>query len=123
MTTPENRLLFLFNPDINGRNAWDSTLGYQADRIYKEFPCVVLGLPGNRIKCDLYTYVDALGPYNKLHIRSKLLGPFFMVYGFTNPVPQGIDIQVYLPGIKTSTNVGADAMVSFSILQETPGDT
>jgi hypothetical protein len=46
-----------------------------------------------------------------------------MVYGFTNNVPLNIDIQVYLPGIKTSTHVGADAMVGFSILQETPGDT
>ena len=35
MTTPENRLLFQFNPDLNGRNAWHSTLGYEANRIYK----------------------------------------------------------------------------------------
>jgi hypothetical protein len=123
MTTPENRLLFQFNPDVNGRNAWHSTLGYQPNRIYKDFPCVIsVNVVGDKIKCDLYTYVNTLGPYNKLHIRSKSTGPFIMVYGFLNPAIN-VDIQVYLPGIKTSTSVGADAMVSFSILQETPGDT
>ena len=117
MSTPEERLLFQFVPDNNGRNAWHPTLGYASDRIYKEFPCIVINSPGLRIKCDLYTYVNTVGPYNKLHIRSRSLGPFFMVYGFTNAIPVGTNIQIYFPGIKTSNQIGAKAIVSFSILQ------
>lgn len=123
MTTPEERLIFLFKSDSAGRNAWHSTLGYTADRIYKEFPCVVVNMPGLKIRCDLYTYVNTVGPYNKLHISSRLLGPFIMVYGFQNAIAIGQNIQIYLPGIKLSGQVGAQAIVSFSILQETPGDT
>lgn len=104
-------------PDSFGRSAWHSTLGYVADKIYKEFPCVVVGLPGQRIKCDLYTYVNTVGPYNKLHINSKSLAPFIMLYGFVTPVPTGSNIQIYLPGIKLSNNLSAGAVVSFSILQ------
>lgn len=117
MTTPEGRMIFQFMPDSFGRSAWHPTLGYSADKIYKQFPCVVVGLPGLRIKCDLYTYVNTVGPYNKLHINSKSLTPFIMLYGFTNPVPTGSNIQIYLPGIKLSNNLDAGAVVSFSILQ------
>lgn len=111
-------------PDpVSGMNAWHATLGFDADKIYKEFPCVVVGFTGLRIRCDLYTYVNSLGPYNKLHIRSKQTVPFIMVYGFEQPIPVGSTIKIYFPGIKLSNSVGADALVSFSILQETPGDT
>jgi hypothetical protein len=84
---------------------------------------VIVGLPGLRIKCDLYTYVNTVGPYNKLHINSKSLAPFITVYGFTTPVTIGSSISIYLPGLKLSNQVGANAVVSFSILQETPDDT
>jgi hypothetical protein len=73
-------------------------------------------MPGLKISCDLYTYVNVIGPYNKLHIRSKSLAPFIMVYGFQT-VPTGSNIQLYFPGIKLSGQTGANAMVSFSILQ------
>ncbi len=116
MITPEERFIFHFIPDSTGRNAWHHTVGYDEDRIYKEFPCVVVGMPGLRIRCDLYTYVNVVGPYNKLHIRSKSLAPFIMIYGFLN-APTGTNIQVYFPGIKLSNNVAADGIVSFSILQ------
>ena len=110
-------MIFHFMSDSFGRSAWHPTLGYAADKIYKEFPCVVVGLPGQRIKCDLYTYVNTVGPYNKLHINSKSLAPFIMLYGFVTPVPTGSNIQIYLPGIKLSNNLAAGAFVSFSILQ------
>lgn len=117
MITPEERMIFQFIPDSNGRSAWHPTLGYNPDTIYKQFPCVVVGLPGQIIQCDLYTYVNTVGPYNKLHINSKSLAPFFMLYGFTDPVTIGSSIQIYFPGIRISNNLGAEAMVSFSILQ------
>lgn len=110
-------MVFHFISDSLGRSAWHPTLGYDADKIYKEFPCVVVGLTGQRIKCDLYTYVNTVGPYNKLHINSRSLAPFIMVYGFETPVTTGLPIQIYLPGIKLSNNIGANAVVSFSILQ------
>lgn len=74
-------------------------------------------MPGLRIRCDLYTYVDTVGPYNKLHIRSKSLAPFIMVYGFVTPVTPESIIQIFLPGIQISGTANAQAMVSFSILQ------
>ena len=110
-------MMFHFMPDSSGRSAWHPTLGYDADKVYKEFPCVVVGLPGQRIKCDLYTYVNSVGPYNKLHINSRSLAPYIMVYGFETPVTTGSNIKIYLPGIKLSNNIGAGAVVSFSILQ------
>lgn len=67
--------------------------------------------------CDLYTYVNTVGPYNKLHINTKSLVPFITLYGFTTTVPIGSNIQIYLPGIKLSSNLNAGAVVSFGILQ------
>lgn len=107
MSTPEQRLVFQFVPDNNGRNAWHPTLGYEADRIYKEFPCVIQGMPGDRIRCDLYTYVNTVGAYNKLHIRSQSIRPFIMVYGFTTAITPGDNIQIYFPGIRISGHIGA----------------
>jgi len=72
---------------------------------------------GTRIKCDLYTHVSNIGPYNKQHISSDYFGPFIMVYGFEGPVLTGSSIDIYLPGIKISNQFGAKARVSFSILQ------
>lgn len=116
-------MVFVFMPDASGRSAWDPTLGYGINKVYKEFPCVVVGLPGLRIKCDLYTYINQVSPYNKLHINSNSWVPYITVYGFTTPVPAGLPVQIYLPGIKLSSNFNAGAVVSFSILQETPDDT
>lgn len=103
-------------------NAWDATLGYSADRIYKEYPCLTSGLPGTRIRCDLYTYSasSALQPYNNLHLNQDKTGPLFIIYGFTNSGLTGAAVTIQLPNIKIGSIVNVPAMIKVSILEETP---
>lgn len=43
------------NADGSG---WAHGVGYVPDKIYQRYPCVVVGLAGTNIHCDLYTYYD-----------------------------------------------------------------
>jgi hypothetical protein len=103
-------------------NAWDSALGYASNRIYKEYPCVITGLPGTRIRCDLYTYhSNSSGlPYNNLHINTDFTGPFFLVYGFPASGLTGLKAVLEFPKLKIGSLVNVPAMVKVSILEETP---
>lgn len=91
----ELRLLIQFISDpTTGINAWHPYLGYNPNQIYKEYPCIVSGLTGTRIRCDLYTYVNTLGPYNNLDIHPDLTGSFFIIYGFTNTIATGTPVSI-----------------------------
>jgi len=103
------------NP-ATGLNGWHPYLGYNPDKIYKEYPCVVTGLTGTRIKCDLYTFTTAVGDYDKLHINSDITGPFFIVYGFVNTIVTGTAVTIELPKIKIGSQPNIPAMVKVSIL-------
>lgn len=104
-------------------NAWYQNLGYQSNRIYKAYPCVTIGLPGSKISCDLYTYNQGKGPYNQLHINSDITGAFFIVYGFTRPIPTGIAVSIHLPKIKIGSIPNVPAWLKLSILEETPSES
>jgi hypothetical protein len=117
----EVRVMVQFMEDpISKISAWAPYLGYQKDTIFKEFPCVILGLAGVRIRCDLYTFTSSMGPYNNLHINSDITGPFFIVYGFNTPFAAGTVAKIELPRIKIGTMVNVPAWVKVSILEETP---
>jgi hypothetical protein len=79
--TVDQRIIVQFLPDGQA-SAWQANLGYQSNKIYKQYPCVMTGLSGTNIQCDLYTYSSIIGPYNKLHINSYFFGPFIIIYGF-----------------------------------------
>lgn len=115
--TSELRLMVQFMADpITKINAWDPNLGYQSDRIYKEYPCIVNGLVGTRIRCDLYTYKTIPGPYNQLHMNSDLTGSFFIIYGFVNTIATGTLVTIELPRIKIGGRVNVPAWVKLAIL-------
>ena len=80
--------------------AWADNLGYDADKIYKRFPCTfyedtatyVQPDPANPvtppifnddIMCDLYTFVE--GPHASL-TNKDARGPYLIVYGFSNEI-------------------------------------
>jgi len=106
---------FMADP-ITKINGWDINLGYAANTIYKEYPCIVTGLTGNRIRCDLYTYHTNPGPYDELHINSDLTGSFFIIYGFINTITAGTLVTIDLPRLKIGGNVNVPAWVKVSIL-------
>lgn len=113
----ELRLMIQFMADpITKINAWDLSLGYKPNSIYKEYPCVVNGLSGNRIKCDLYTYTTIPFPYNQLHINSDITGPFFIVYGFLNTFTTGTLVTIELPRLLIGTKSNVPAWLKVSIL-------
>jgi hypothetical protein len=117
----ELRILVQFISDpVTGINAWDPYLGYGADRIYKEYPCIVLGLTGTRIRCDLYTYTKTLGPYNNLDVNPDLTGPYFIIYGFINTITTGTAVTIELPDILIGNVANVPALIKVSILEETP---
>ena len=74
------------NADGSG---WAENVGYQDESLYQRIPCVVKGLAGDNIHCDLYTYDEVLSPYSNLHINNDLSGPFVMVYGFEQNIVEG----------------------------------
>ena len=63
-------------------SAWENSVGYEDDQIYQRYPCVVTGLPGSNIHCDLYTYFSRYTPYSNMHINYDVSGPFILIYGF-----------------------------------------
>lgn len=92
-----------FIPDTMGRNAWDSTLGYSPNQIYREIPCVITGLVGLKISCDLYTYITQDGPYNNLMINDRGNYPFITVYGYDRPISDGSAVTIHIPAVKLSS--------------------
>ena len=99
-------------------NAWDINLGYLPDNIYKEYPCIITGLVGTRIRCDLYTYTSSTptSPYNNLYIKSDSTGSYFIIYGFLNTNLNGINVMMQFPKLKIGSIVNVPAMVQVSIL-------
>ena len=67
-------------------SAWADSLGYTIDKIYQRYPCLVTGLTGDNIYCDLYTYYKRKTPYSDLHINTDVSGPYILVYGFNSNV-------------------------------------
>jgi hypothetical protein len=76
----------------------------------------VEGLTGENVKCDLYTHVDTLQPYNNLHINNDLTGPFIMIYGFEQNILEGSEVIIHIPKIKIGSMTGSDCSVGVSIL-------
>lgn len=111
------KVQFMSHP-VTKVNAWHPTLGYTADTIYKEYPCLTSGLSGTRIRCDLYAYSasSTLQPYNNLHLNLDKTGPFFIIYGFTNSGLTGATVTIQLPKIKIGSIVNVPAMIKVSIL-------
>jgi len=77
-------------------------------------------LTGTRIRCDLYTYLTTLGPYNNLDIHPDLTGPFFIIYGFTNTIATGAAVTIELPNILIGSVANVPALIKVAILEETP---
>lgn len=106
------------NADGSG---WAHSLGYQIDRIYQRYPCVVVGLVGTNIHCDLYTYYQRETPYSNMHINRDFSGPYILVYGFNQNVPTGIPVRIEIPKIKVGSTPLSKAWLGVSILEETSG--
>ncbi len=104
-------------------SGWATNLGYQANQIYKQFPCVLsesTSYPptyNNNVVCDLYTYLD--GPHASL-TDSSARGPYILMYGFypqlSKTNPYRLELGKFLIG--SSSNI--DTKIRFSIIQETP---
>lgn len=67
---------------------WATALGYEADKVYKRYPCIFYrkdGTPASdgNVECDLYTYLE--GPHASL-TDSNTRGPYIIMYGFTDPL-------------------------------------
>ena len=75
-------------------SAWAHSLGYEFDKIYQRYPCVVDGLVGDNIFCDLYTYYERKTPYSNLHINTDVTGPYFIIYGFDQNVVTGSTVRI-----------------------------
>lgn len=84
-------MLQFLNADGSG---WANSLGYLPDKIYQRYPCVVVGLVGLNIHCDLYTYYNRKTPYSNLHINTDWTGPYILIYGFDQNVPTGIPVRI-----------------------------
>jgi hypothetical protein len=105
--------------------AWAPNLGYDANTIYKNFPCVfsdnkLQALPpqyNSKVTCDLYTYLT--GPHASL-TNPSARGPYILVSGFTNMMLIGSQVRLELGRflIGSSTNLAAN--IRFSLVQETP---
>lgn len=108
-----------------GGGAWASNLGYAANTIYKNFPCVfsdnkLQTLPPQynaKVSCDLYTHLT--GPHASL-TNSTSRGPYILVSGFSNWMLINAQVRLELGKflIGSSTNLGA--YIRFSLVQETP---
>jgi hypothetical protein len=79
------------NADGSG---WAPSVGYQINKIYKRYPCVMVGLVGTNIHCDLYTYYQSLTPYSNLHINYRFSGPYIMIYGFDQNIVTGLPVRI-----------------------------
>lgn len=102
-------------------SAWAPSVGYQIDQIYQMYPCVVIGLVGTNIHCDLYTYYQRTTPYSNLHINNDFTGPYIIIYGFDQIIPINVPVRIEIPRIKIGSTPLASAMLGISILEETPG--
>lgn len=78
------------------KGGWAPHLGYEADTIYKRFPCIFYYNNNidpvtydNHVTCDLYTYTE--GPHASL-TDSDERGPYILMYGFTN---QLLSTEIY----------------------------
>lgn len=97
-------------------SAWAPSVGYEINKIYQRYPCVVVGLVGTNIHCDLYTYYQAVTPYSNMHINNNISGPYILIYGFDQNIATGIPVRLEIPKIKLGSVVGAKALLGLSIL-------
>jgi len=110
-----------------GLGGWAANLGYEADKIYKDFPCMFsenrLSSPranNVNVKCDLYTYLD--GPHSSLTTAtsSTSKGPYIMVYNFENGLPINNNVRFEIGRLLIGSAVNSDTKIRFSIIEETP---
>lgn len=103
------------------RNAasWGPNLGYQANTVYKRFPCVVIvnnaGYDVNA-RCDFYT--DFNGPHASLVQGNR--GSYVLVYGFSNNFAAGDTFRIEIAKFLIGSTAGISANIRLSIIQETP---
>ena len=90
-------------------SGWAPSVGYEEDEIYQRYPCVVVGLAGDNINCDLYTYYERETAYSNLHINNNVDGPYILIYGFDQNVAEGIPVRIEIPKIKIGNSVGVEA--------------
>lgn len=75
-------------------SAWADSLGYEFDKIYQRYPCLVTGLVGENVYCDLYTYYQRKTPYSNLHINTDVSGPYIIAYGFDQNVADNTPFKI-----------------------------
>jgi hypothetical protein len=105
--------------------AWAPSLGYNANTIYKNFPCVysdnkVQTLPpqyNSNVSCDFYTYLT--GPHASL-TNTTARGPYIIVSGFTSQIYIGSQVRLELGRFLIGASTNLAAYIRFSIIQETP---
>ena len=89
---------------------WADNLGYEANKIYKRFPCVFYYDDHNNsptydshVNCDLYTYLQ--GPHASL-TDSAERGPYLLMYGFTNDLLYLEDYRLELASFLIGSSTG-----------------
>ena len=103
---------------------WAANLGYEADKIYKRFPCIFfydnkVNTPtyDSHVTCDLYTYLT--GPHASL-TDSASRGPYLLMYGFQNDLLALEDYRLELAKFLIGSSTGTETKIRFSIIEETP---
>ena len=101
---------------------WAPALGYEADRVYKRYPCIFYRLDGTpasdgNVECDLYTYLE--GPHASL-TDSSTRGPYLIMYGFSAALMAGENYRLEFAKFLIGASHGTSTWLRFSIIEETP---
>lgn len=100
---------------------WASSLGYDPDQIYKNYPCIFYrtddSAHDSNVRCDLYTYLN--GPHASLTDISKR-GPYILVYGFKAPLAINENYRFEFARFKIGSSHGTSTNLRVSIIEETP---
>lgn len=102
---------------------WATSLGYEANRIYKRFPCIfyrkdeIPPASDGNVECDLYTYLE--GPHASLtDISSR--GPYIIMHGFASPLLKDENYRIEFAKFLIGPSPGTMTYLRFSIIEETP---
>ena len=123
ITTPPidlcaNGYVHLFTLEFLATNsAWDSSLGWNADTTYQDYPCLMFGTNLSAVpyvKCDLVTY--RTGPYA---LQKTNPGAYINVYGFSM-LPGSSSLTLEIPNLKHGSR-WQNTNIRFSIQEETWG--